>query len=203
MSTDYATQEKIEFSSLYDGRLERFNVREHIKDGETSDNFRCLTDGRNYLWVFSGPDGMLDSMSRHGGNAVGKILAAVADAFGTEIYSEYEPQYWGFDTHEEWDLAWAKISEENENKFYASIIAYVKGEANDLIEGRIGMLMANIAKELITENPDLILEENKTRLMEEVNRIWSAKHEITITLSEQDIALADLSVTHEDELHRA
>jgi hypothetical protein len=37
--------------------------------------------------------------------APGGILKAISEVFDTEIYSEHEPQFWGFDTEEEWE-AW-------------------------------------------------------------------------------------------------
>lgn len=109
MSTVFRTEEKIQIADLFDGRLERLDIREHVDLGTTSEECRCLTDGRNYLWAYSARDGMLSSMSRHGQNAVGKILRAVAETFDTGIYSEHEPQFWGFANEEEWDLAWSEM----------------------------------------------------------------------------------------------
>ena len=31
------------------------------------------------------------------------IIKAIEQAFDTEIFSEHEPQFWGFATQEEWD----------------------------------------------------------------------------------------------------
>jgi hypothetical protein len=59
MSTDFITLKKIHASDLFDGRLEKFDVREHIKADETTDRKRCLTDGRNYVWVFIAEDGLV------------------------------------------------------------------------------------------------------------------------------------------------
>jgi hypothetical protein len=103
MSTGFRTEEKIQMADLFDGRLERLDIREHVHLGTTSEECRCLTDGRNYLWVYSERDGMLGSMSRYGQNAVGKILRAVAETFDTGIYTAHEPQFWGFANKEERD----------------------------------------------------------------------------------------------------
>ena len=43
MTMHFGTNEIISISDVFDGRLERFEVREHVKAGETSDDFRCLT----------------------------------------------------------------------------------------------------------------------------------------------------------------
>ena len=202
MSTYFRSQEKIKFSDIFDGRLERFDIREHATK-ETMETFRCLTDGRNFLWLYGDADGMLNHMSRYGANAVGKMLRALAEAFGTEIYSEYEPQYWGFENQEQWDLAAAESYEQSQMELHASILAYVKGEANDLSPNTNGMTMANIAKDLIAATPHLILAENRAELMEAINRIFSADHLVTINVSESDIALATLAVTQEDDLPQA
>jgi hypothetical protein len=37
--------------------------------------------------------------------APARILLAISDVFETEIFSEHELQFWGFDTEEEWE-AW-------------------------------------------------------------------------------------------------
>ena len=50
MSTDYMTMDKISFADLFDGRLERFEVREHIKAAETS-NTQTLSDRRAQLFM--------------------------------------------------------------------------------------------------------------------------------------------------------
>src|SRR5262245_3640210 len=139
MSTNYRPLEKIAACDLFDGRLEEFNIREHIKPDETTERERCLTDGRrNYLWVHIHDDGFV-SFTRYMPNGdPEKILAAVAEAFDTDIVSEYEPQYWGFDTEEEWEAAERKITEESKRKFYIELLKYCRGEASDIEPGTNG-----------------------------------------------------------------
>jgi hypothetical protein len=153
MSTYYRLSERVAASTLFDGRLENFGVREHVEPDTTTKNHRCLTDGRNYLWVCIDDAGLVDSIDRYGGNAPGKILNAIAEAFNTDIFSEYEPQYWGFDTQEEWDAAIKQMAKESEEKFYISVINYVRGQPNDIRPGTIGALEAGIAKKLVEEDP--------------------------------------------------
>jgi hypothetical protein len=92
MSTDYAPIKKILVCEMFDGRLEKFGVREHVKPDETTEKSRLLTDGRNYLWVYVDDDGFVGSFTRYAPNgAPGKILTAVMNVFDTDIFSEYQP----------------------------------------------------------------------------------------------------------------
>ena len=149
MSTDYRLLRKVPACDLFDGRLEEFGVREHVKPEAKTEKSRLLTDGRNYLWVYIDDDGFVGCLSRYGGNAPGKILNAVADVFDTDLVSEYEPQFWGFDTQEEWDACMEKMSQKAEEEFHIEIFKYLRGEPNDIRPGTIGMCKAEIAKTLV------------------------------------------------------
>jgi hypothetical protein len=135
MSTDFAPLKKIAARDLFDRRLEDFGVREHIKPDATTETFRCLTDGRNYLWVYINDAGMVTCITRYGANAPGKILNAMGEAFNTYIVSEYEPQFWGFDTQEEWDAAMEQMAKESEEEFYVEVINYIRGQPNNIKPG--------------------------------------------------------------------
>jgi hypothetical protein len=100
MTTEFVILPPISASELR--RLE--GVREH--DG-------CLVDGDdNYLAVETGDDGNVEFLlgNARGGDP-GGIIDAIETAFpGSRVYSEHEPQYYGFETREEWDLAeWEHI----------------------------------------------------------------------------------------------
>ena len=190
MSTDFRTEEKIQMADLFDGRLERLDIREHVEPGTTSEKCRCLTDGRNYLWAYSARDGLLSSMSRYGQNAVGKILTAVAETFDTDIYSEHEPQFWGFANKEEWDLAWSEMDKKAEDEFHVNVIAYVKGEPNNIKEGTVGMEQAKLAINLVAVDPHLSMAENKRELLDAIGRMYYADK--TVTLREEQIELVKL-----------
>ena len=126
MSTDYALLKKVPALDLFDGRLEVFGVREHVNPDETTKKSKCLTDGRNYLWVYIGDDDLVECITSYfPGGAPGKILSAIAEACDVDIVSEYEPQFWGFDTEEEWE-AWARqIEEEDNQKFRRELLKYL------------------------------------------------------------------------------
>lgn len=109
MSTDYTPMSNIKMTELFDGRLDNFGVYEEVVEGKSSCTNRLLTDGRNYIWVY-GEDNV-SLLSRFGMNAPGKILSAIEEVFSTEIISEYEPQFLGFNTQEELDAEMKKLTE--------------------------------------------------------------------------------------------
>ena len=170
MSINIRTTENILFVDLFDGRLERYRVREHIKPEDTSNKTRILTDGENFLWVFAAEDGSLDCMTRYAPNGhPGRILVAIAKSFDTEIFSVHDPQYWGFDTQVVWEHDWDKIEEESEAEaeFYDSFMKYINGEPHNLEPGSYDEEGANLAKEKLkptctrlgvlgVENADLV-----------------------------------------------
>jgi hypothetical protein len=203
MSTDYCPLKQVPACDLFDGRLEAFGVHEHVKPDETTKTRRCLTDGRNYLWVYIDDDGFVAVLTRYGANAPGKILNAVAEACETDIVSEYEPQFWGFDTQEDWDVSMEQMSRESEENFYIEILKYLRREPNDIQPGTIGMIHAEIAKRVIAESPDLLAENKRPDLIKTVEMIYDRDHAIVVTLTDQDRAFTRMVATHEDDLPQA
>jgi hypothetical protein len=195
MSTDYQPKAEILIEELMDSCLERFGVHEVFVQGKTSTDYRCLTDGHNnYLWVYGNQ--VVECLTRFlPGGYPGNILGAIAEAFDTEIFSEYQPQYWGYETEEEWDAAMREMHEESQAEFYIEIMKHVRGEPHNIDPKTNGMTMANIAKDLIATNPNLASPGCEEELMENVDRIWTADHCTTITLDEKDIAIVRLAMT--------
>jgi hypothetical protein len=131
MSTDYRPLKDIQMADVFDGRLQEFNIHEPTEAQGTSRK-RCLTDGFNYVWAFGDDDGRLTDLTRyaHGGNPT-YILNTIARAFDSDIVSEYEPQYWGFDTEKEWDAWQAGIAAEYEDHFHLELLKFLAGEPCD------------------------------------------------------------------------
>jgi hypothetical protein len=203
MSTYYAPAplNKIRARDLFDDRLEKIGVREQ-PTADTTETSKCLTDGRNYLWVFIDDAGFVSNIRRSGRTAPGKILNAIAQTFDTDIFSEHEAQYWGFDTQEEWD-AWQKErAKEDDDEFHAELLKYLRGEPNDIRPGTVAMGYAEKAKQLVENDPTLLLLENKDKLLNGA-RSYDRDHAVTVTLSPEDIALAEMIATHEDDLPKA
>jgi hypothetical protein len=112
MSTYYSVIKKIPAGDVFDGRLEEFGIREFVVPGQTTDTYRCLTDGREHVWVQLDGNGFFWSV-----RGISGILYTVAHVFETEVVSEHEAQFWGLDTEEEWDACMERMSREREEKF--------------------------------------------------------------------------------------
>lgn len=184
---------------MFDGRLEEFGVREHVHPESTTERSRLLTDGRNYVWVYIDDDGFVACLSRYGWNAPGEILNALANVFETDILSENERQFWRVNTQEEWDACREKISE----AAHIELMKFLRRERNNIRPGTIGMYMAEIARTLVEKDPSLLLSANKDKLFNEVRSIYDREHAAVVTLRPQDMALARMLSTHEDDLPRA
>jgi hypothetical protein len=149
-------------------------------------------------------DGQVSSFTRYAsGGAPGKILNAIADACDTDIVSEYEPQFWGFETQEKWEAWQVQTASEDEERYHVELLKYLKGEPNDIGPGTIGMTRAEIAKKLVEDNPELLLPTNKEKLRSEIDAIYDRDHTVRISLTPEQIAAALMSVTHEDDLPSA
>jgi hypothetical protein len=136
-------------------------------------NRRCLTDGDNFLWVYMNHEGSVSRFSAHGlKGQPGKIVDAIGDTFGTHIFSDHEPQYWGFATQEEWDAAKNRASDQARNELYAYVCAYVRGERIG-IKPAIGKIKANIAKVLVETDATLLHSENKDKLLAGIDAIYA------------------------------
>jgi hypothetical protein len=103
MAILYRSIKPISAVELFDGRLAAFGIYEHAAH-ETSESVKCLTDGCNsFLWVYCSERGEVNLFVAHPsiGESSG-ILASIEKPFDTDIVSEHEPQFWGFESHKEW-----------------------------------------------------------------------------------------------------
>lgn len=202
MSTDFRALTPIPMGDLFDGRLKNVGVHEHLSQEVTAKR-RCLTDGRNFLWVYSDENGLVSSFSRYGMNAPQRILRAVANEFNVDIVSEYDPEFWGYKTKDEWDAAWTKMAEKDKQDFYDQVAKFVRGESHNIEPGTIGMIQAEIAKRLIADSPDLLAEDKRPDLIKAVDLVYDRDHPVVVTLTDKDLAIARMYATHEDDLPNA
>jgi hypothetical protein len=202
MSTDFRPLTPIRMTDLFDGRLEKAGVREQRSE-ETTSSRRCLTDGRNFLWAHCNDEGLVSTFTRYGMNAPQRILRAISDEFDVGLVSEHEPEFWGYETKEEWEADWSAMAEKDEQDFYNEVVKFVRGESHDIRPGTIGMMKAEIAKRLIAESPNLLAEDRRPDLIKAVNTTYDRDHAIVVTLTDEDLAFARMAATHEDDLPQA
>jgi hypothetical protein len=128
---------------------------------------------------------------------------AIAETFATEIHSEYRPEFWGFETQEEWDAFNQQLSKEHKEEFYADILKYIRGEPHTIGAGTVGESMAKIAKTLAENDATWLQAENKDRFMAEVEAIYDRDERTVVTLTPEEAAFAKMVATHEDDLPQA
>jgi hypothetical protein len=182
MSTYYGLRKTIKADELVDGRLEAFGVREKVRSGETADRFqsdmkvkevRYLTDGRKSMKVVVYENGFANLTVRNLWCAPEKeIFHAIAEAFDTDIVTEHQPEFWGFETEEEWDAYQKRIHEEGKQQFHAELLKHLRGEPADIRSGTIRMQKAEIAKSLVEKDPSLTDPKNRDKLMREIAAIY-------------------------------
>jgi hypothetical protein len=151
MSTDYRPLSPIRVADLFDGRLEKVGVREYH-----SLFARWANNGDPHY-----------------------ILRSISDEFDVDIVSEYEPQYWGFETEDEWNAALAKMEEDAERDFLNEVVKFVRGEDHKISSGTVGMAQAEIVKRLIAENPHLAVEAKLPDLINAVRTIYDRTGRLT------------------------
>jgi len=197
MSMYYGLRKSIKADELFDGRLEAFGVREEVRPEGTADRYppylkvkevRYLTDGRNSMEVVVYENGVPDLRVRNLWCAPEKgIFHAIAEAFDTDIVTEHQPEFWGFDTQEQWDRWNEQRSREDQDSFHTELLKYLRGEPNDIRPGTIGMIEAEIAKKLADKEPGLLLPINKDKLRKEIDTIYDREHAVIVTLGPADI----------------
>src|SRR5215813_11394279 len=120
MSTGYVSLKTIQMADLFDGRMERFDIREEqTKDSSPED--RLLTDGFNFVWVY-GKEGVVGGFTRYApsGNPA-FIFECICKVFDTNIVSEYEPEFWGCESQEEMDAMFEAAHRKDKEQFYGEL----------------------------------------------------------------------------------
>ena len=87
------------------------------------------SNSMNYIHVYENEDCMVTAFTRWGGNNPTYILESVTEAFDVRIVSEYEPEYHGFDTQEEWDAFEDALACKFADEFYADLNSIREGGA--------------------------------------------------------------------------
>jgi hypothetical protein len=98
MSIDFISDTRIAISDLFDGRLEKYGIWGATKNGNGH-----LFDKTGSVTVYGDDDNSAFSFTSYGFSDPTNILVAIQNEFQTRLFSENEPQYWGFGTVEEWE----------------------------------------------------------------------------------------------------
>jgi hypothetical protein len=196
MSTHYAPIPDISFDQLFDGRLEKYGIKEEIVANPT-EGTRYLAGCDGFLQVYREEKGTCTFTRR--GCAPWAIFDALTEEFGIELVSEQDYRYYGFATEEEWNNWHEQLNKKAEDEFYDNILKYLRGEPNGVLPGTI----AKIAKTLVEIDPGLVAPEKRDVLLEAVRAVYDRDHTVTITLTEQDLAAADMMAARTDDLPKA
>ena len=202
MSTSYRPIPAIPFTELFDGRLDKYGVREKAHADSTQRN-RYLLGSDGVLEAYQNDDGT-SSFSRRSFTPVPwTVIDALTEEFETELVSEHDHRFWGFATKEEERDFHEKMAKESEDEFYNDLIHYLRGAPNDLKTGTVGMQKAEIAKGLVASDASLMAPNNRQRLLEAVEAVYDRDHAITVTLTEKDLAAVELMVARTNKLPQA
>jgi hypothetical protein len=113
-----------------------------------------VEDATERFGFLQGPDGFLEAFREEDGTCSftrrgvvpWTIFDAIAEEFEIEWVSEHDYRFWGFATEKEWDDWNNQLAKESEDKFYNDLVRYLRDEPNDLRQGTIGMIKAEVAK---------------------------------------------------------
>jgi hypothetical protein len=163
MSTAYYPLTPIRMADLF-GRLKNLGVHEELCEGTTPDE-KCLTDGRNFVWVSCSGRELVRSFSCRGDPE--HILQVISEEFGVRILREDE--YWnGYKPTEESRAAWDAMAEKADREFFNEMRKFVRGEDHDIKPGSVWMIKAEIAKRLTANSPDLLADAKRPDLLKAI-----------------------------------
>jgi hypothetical protein len=203
MSTCYRLEKNISMNELFGGCLERFGIHKEKVEGKPTGERRLLTEGRNSLWI-CGDNITEEIYASAASRCPGKILAAIALVFDTNIWSEHNPQFWGFETDDKWEYSRDHFGREGREELYTEIIRFVEGQQNHIDLEVIGMRQAIIAKNLIAENPDLSSPVQEASLMQMIDKEYmEIDFDHPPTQGEDEMMIAKVIASMNDNLRRA
>jgi hypothetical protein len=96
-----------------------------------------------------------------------------------------------------------EIHEKYEEQFHNNVLKFLKGEPNDMRPGTIGMIQAQIARELVESDVTLLLPDNKEKFRAAIQSTYDREHTVVVKPSPEDLAAAKMRVTHEEDLPQA
>lgn len=160
----------LQVQDLFDGRLKHFGIIEILNHPPMGHSRRILSDGQTFISVQSESSGEIDSLTLErpfvfsSGIALTRTIAKyMACTFA--LYTANQPQYWGFETKQEWDAERKRMERARTAKFYADVLQYVAGDGEAFQGGTVEHAKGEVARELISKQPSLIRPEKRRQLL--------------------------------------
>ena len=168
MSTDYHPLSPIRMADLFSGRLKKYGV--HDKSIEDS---KRLADSYTILRVFSEDNdkvALFTSYEEENEIHPYRIIAAIADEFDTDIVSELDPRYWGYESFRQWNAEFCAAAAKKMEEFHKNVLNYIEGNPCNL-ECIGGRKRAKIATKLIKRYPELAAKDKCADLVNVIEAI--------------------------------
>ena len=199
MSTSFRPIPDIPFNQLFDGRLDKFGVREKAERDPTA-RIRSLVGSDGVLEAYKNDDGTSFFKRRSFTPFPWSVLDALTEEFEAELVSEHDHRFWRFATKQEETEIHEKLAKESEDKFYQDLIHHLRGEPNGLSAGTVGMRRAEIARILVANDESLLAPDSRQQILEAVDVIYDRDHALKLTLTSKDMAAVELMVARKNEL---
>jgi hypothetical protein len=171
MPTIFRPTKPIPFNFPFDGRLDKYGVREDIRSN-TSASVRYLQGKDGFLCVRSEENGANSVFEMpHFLPVPRSVFNALSSEFDTSFQSGYGFRYWGFETEEAWEAAQV-LSQYNKIEFYNSLIRFARGEPHDFAPGSKMFHKIEVAKAAIVRDPSLAELRNCDALLQSVGELY-------------------------------
>ena len=175
MQVDYRFDIYAPIDEVFDGRLAKYGINEIVKDGRSSETERCLTDGFDSVWVYGHVSPSPGCSIDYRFDDAPGIYVRLQQLFQTEVLSDNEPQYWGFDSHEDWDNHLAKQAERERNRLYDDLVNFLTLRAHPFQKDTVGMGKALVAHELVVNDPTYLDVRRKSEFLNHVDERIESK----------------------------
>lgn len=209
MSTDYCLVPMIPAKAFTPEALAPYGISVSPVSAELRNEFRnpdttyCVSDGNNRLFVYRHPCGDYDITLGCSRGVLTKITGALCDAFDVKVYSEYDPQYWGCDTQQDFEDALKKLDDEADEEFYRQLLRHLNGEPGVFDPTTNGFRMAEYAEHLVATDPSWLESARRDDLIRELYTYLRDNVCVSVTITSEMIAAAEMLSTHEDDLPHA
>ncbi|NRP27351.1 hypothetical protein XMD420_000954 [Marinobacterium sp. xm-d-420] len=170
MSTSYCAVIKLPIEQVFDKRLWRHGIIEFFEEEITTLD-RCLTNGIDYIWIHLNKINET-SCAFQVDRIPTDFELQLIELLEANVYSEHEPQFWGFETMEEWHSAMEEEARIEREEFYANLVAFLKFKTHKFKKGTVAMDKVLIAHDLVIEDPTFLVAERKDQFLETIDKIY-------------------------------